>query len=193
MPRTRTMFARLIIGILKGLVVGGLMGFGLMKLGLVLFVGGWAFVAYIAAALAGIVVGLIAGKPIWAKDAKIEAGMKALVGALLGAGLMFGLKKLQIPVAGPVLTALGVMTKDPQTLATLPITALAMVAAVLGGFYEADNTPELKTAAKPEAAKASSAGKTPPQKRVVVPSSEEDLGVDEADESVEDSDKKAKK
>jgi hypothetical protein len=119
------MFARLIVGILKGLVVGGLVGFALIKLGVGLFVGGWAVLAYIAAAVTGIVVGLIAGKPIWAKDAKVEAGMKAFVGALLGAGLMFGLRKIAPPLADSVPAAFGVMTKDPQTLATFPITALA--------------------------------------------------------------------
>lgn len=188
------MFARLIIGILKGLVVGGLMGLGLVKLGLGLFVGGWAFVAYIAAALSGVVVGLIAGKPIWAKDAKIEAGMKAFVGALLGAGLMFGLKKLQLPLADTVPAAFGIMTKDPQTLATFPVTALALIASVLGGFYEADNTPDPEAAASASAAKSGSTGKTDSKKRVAVPSSaDEDLGLDDVDESLEASDKKAKK
>ncbi|HRI64607.1 MAG TPA: hypothetical protein PK156_10210 [Polyangium sp.] len=186
------MFARLIIGILKGLVVGGLLGFALLKLGLGLFVGGWAFAAYLSAALAGVVVGLIAGKPIWAKDAKIEAGMKAFVGALLGAGLMFGLTKLKLPLGDAVLRAFGVMTKDPQTLATFPVTALALVASVLGGFYEADNTPE-PAAASSSAGKPSSAGKTPSQKRVAAPSADEDLGADELDESLETDDKKAKK
>lgn len=186
------MFARLIIGILKGLVVGGLLGFALLKLNLGLFVGGLAFVAYLAAALSGVVVGLIAGKPIWAKDAKIEAGMKAFVGALLGAGLMFGLRKLELPLADTVPAALGVATKDPQTLGTFSVTALALVASVLGGFYEADNTPE-PAAASSAAGKPSSAGKTTSQKRVAVPSADEDLGADELDESLEAEDKKAKK
>lgn len=185
------MFARLIVGILKGLVVGGLIGFGLVKLGIGLFIGKWAFLAYVMAAVAGIVVGLIAGKPIWAKDAKIEAGMKAFVGALLGAGLMFGLRKLQLPLADTVTTAFGVVTKD-QTLGTFPITALAMVAAVLGGFYEADNTPEPQAAAKPAESKTSSSDKTNSKQRVATPPVDEELGLDE-DESLSSSDKKAKK
>jgi len=186
------MFARLIVGILKGLVVGGLIGFGLVKLGVGLFVGKWVILAYVMAALTGIIVGLIAGKPIWAKDAKVEAGMKAFVGALLGAGLLFGLGKLNLSLSESVLSAFGVMTKDPQTLASFPVTALAMIAAVLGGFYEADNTPEPETAAKPAAAKTDSAGKALPKQRVAAPPSDEELGLDE-DESLSDSDKMAKK
>lgn len=185
------MFARLIVGILKGLVVGGLIGFGLVKLGVGLFVGGWAILAYIAAAVTGIVVGLIAGKPIWAKDAKIEAGMKAFVGALLGAGLMFGLGKLALPLSTSVPAAFGVMTKD-ATLAMFPITALAMVAAVLGGFYEADNTPDAGSSAKPAELEKSSSGKTNTKQRVATTTADEDLG-DEEDESLSNSDKKARK
>ena len=41
-------------------------------------------VAYAAAVVTGIVVGLVAGKPIWAEDARIEAGTKAIAGAILG-------------------------------------------------------------------------------------------------------------
>lgn len=185
------MFARLIVGILKGLVVGGLLGFALVKLNVSLFVGGLAIVGYIAAAVTGIFIGLIAGKPIWAKDAKIEAGMKAFVGALLGAGLMFGLRKLQLPLADAVLSAFGVMTKDPQTLATFPVTALALVAAVLGGFYDADNTPEPESASKSDNS-ASSSGKAVPKQRVATPAADEDLGLDE-DEDLSVNDKKAKK
>jgi len=186
------MFARLIVGILKGLVVGGLIGFGLVKLGLGLFVGKFAILAYVAAAVTGIIVGLIAGKPIWAKDAKIEAGMKAFVGALLGAGLMFGLRKLEIPLAASVPEIFGIMTKDPQTLGTFPVTGLAMIAAVLGGFYDADNTPDGETADKPADAKASSSAKTPTKQRIATPPADEDLGLDE-DEGLEDDVKKAKK
>lgn len=187
------MFARLIVGILKGLVVGGLIGFGLLKVGPGLFVGAWAILAYIAAAVTGVVVGLIAGKPIWAKDAKIEAGMKAFVGAILGAGLMFGLRKFAPPLADSVPAAFGIMTKDPQTLATFPVTALALVAAVLGGFYEADNTPSPESSAKPAETEKGSSGKTNTKQRVATPSADEDLGLDEEDESSSNSDKKAKK
>ena len=65
------MLGRLITGILKGLVLGGLVGFGLVKLGMAVPA---AWLAYVAAAITGVLIGLIAGKPIWAPDARIEAG-----------------------------------------------------------------------------------------------------------------------
>src|SRR6478609_3692395 len=100
------MLGRLLIGIVKGLLVGGLVGFALAKLG---FAAPMAVIAYLAAAVTGVLIGLIAGKPIWAKDAKIEAGMKAFVGALLGAGLMYAVRRwLTMPlpfVLGPLSAA----------------------------------------------------------------------------------------
>lgn len=138
------MVVRLLIGIIKGLFIGGLLGFGLAKAGLV---APGAFIAYLAAALAGVLVGLVAGKPIWAKDAKIEAGMKAIVGALLGVGLMFVARRwltLEVPLSLGDLSAANESlgeTAANGTLGGLAVTSLAAIAALLGGFYEADNTP----------------------------------------------------
>ncbi|MDI1477106.1 hypothetical protein [Polyangium sp. y55x31] len=180
------MLGRLIIGIIKGLVVGGLIGFGLLKLGFAVLP---AWLAYIAAAITGVVIGLIAGKPIWAKDAKIEAGMKAVVGALLGAGLMFAARKwLTMFLPTDLLSQIGVMTKSEAIrFGYFPITSLATIAALLGGFYDADNTPEPEGEAKEEA-KAPPA-KAGPQKRIAQPAE------DELDEDFDTSadEKKAKK
>ncbi|MRG94779.1 hypothetical protein [Polyangium spumosum] len=180
------MLGRLIVGILKGLIVGGLIGFGLVKLGFAVLP---AWLAYIAASITGIVIGLIAGKPIWAKDARIEAGMKAVVGAILGAGLMFAARRwLTMYLPTEPLSLIGVMTKSETIrFGHFPITALATIAALLGGFYDADNTPEPEGEAKDEA-KAEPA-KAGPQKRIAEPSA------DELDEDFDTSadEKKAKK
>nr|QVV57672.1 hypothetical protein [Myxococcales bacterium] len=181
------MLGRLIVGILKGLIVGGLIGFGLVKLGMAVPI---SVVAYIAAAVTGVVVGLIAGKPIWAKDAKIEAGMKAFVGALLGAGLMFAARRwIHVPLVLPeaATNALGVTrqiqaSEQALTLSSFAMTSLAMVAAVLGGFYDADNTPEpegekqqAKAAPDPKAnGKASAA----PNKRIAPAPAEDEFDDD---------------
>ncbi|MEP7120803.1 MAG: hypothetical protein ABJE95_07840 [Byssovorax sp.] len=139
------MLGRLLIGIVKGLLLGGLIGFGLAKLGLA---APGAIIAYLVAAATGVLVGLIAGKPIWAKDAKIEAGMKAFVGALLGAGLMYAARRwLTMPlpfVLGPLSaanTSLGEAATSTGTVGGMAMTSLAAIAGLLGGFYEADNDP----------------------------------------------------
>lgn len=168
------MLVRLLIGIVKGLIVGGLLGFGLAKLG---FVAPGALIAYAAAAVTGILIGLVAGKPIWAKDAKVEAGMKAFVGALLGCGLMYVARRwLTMPVPVP-LGALGganaSLGQAVGTLGGLAITSLAAIAVVLGAFYEVDNDPSDDAGAKSaEPAKKSAAQGN---KRIAASAQESDL------------------
>jgi hypothetical protein len=151
------MLGRLLIGIVKGLIVGALVGFGLVKLG---FAAPGAVVAYLAAAVTGVLIGLVAGKPIWAKDAKIEAGMKAFVGALLAAGLMYAARRfltMPIPLSlgelGAPNASLGEPATSTGTIGGLAITSLAAIAALLGGFYEADNDPSEAEAAPPNTTK----------------------------------------
>lgn len=187
------MLARLIVGIIKGLVVGGLLGFAVLKLGFAVMP---VWLAYIAAAISGILIGLIAGKPIWAKDAKIEAGMKAAVGAFLGAGLMFAARKwLTMPMpslpealGAAQIAASAKATGLPVTLGQFSMTSLAVITALLGGFYDADNTPEPEGEAKKDEAQAAG-GKAAAQKRFAAPSEDEDFE-DELDEADQ---KKAKK
>jgi len=185
------MFGRLIVGILKGLVVGGLIGFGLVKLGIGVFAP-WSILAFVFAAITGVVIGLVAGKPIWAKDAKIEAGMKAGVGALLGAGLMAAVQKwMPGTVPNDLAAALGAGAADIPVKA-LSVTSLAIVAAILGGFYDADNTPEPESADKRAESTAGSTGKTDAKKRIATPDADENPNLDEED-SASANDKKAKK
>lgn len=177
------MLGRLLVGIVKGLVLGALIGFGLLQISSALAFPG-AVVAYVAAAATGVLIGLIAGKPIWAKDAKIEAGMKAAVGALLGVGLMFAARKwLAIPVPDALLTltkAAAPADVADKTLGHFGMTSLAAIAALLGGFYDADNTPE------PEKPEAKDQKTPPPKNRIAQPPDDEEL----EDELAEEPEKK---
>ena len=110
--------------------------------------------------------------------------------------LMAGFIEAPKPCSAQVAMAHGVRKSawGGTERAAARITALALIASVLGGFYEADNTPDPEAAASASAAKSGSTGKTESKKRVAVPSSsDEDLGLDDVDESLEASDKKAKK
>jgi len=103
---------------------------------------GGAALAYLTAAGTGVLTGLVAGKPIWAANAKIEAGLKAFFGALLGAGLMFVLRQWvhfapDLPMLVPGEAADLVKVAE---VGSLPAVALPLVAALLGGFFELDNT-----------------------------------------------------
>src|SRR5450631_3966690 len=133
------MFRRLFVGLVLGLVVGGLVAAGLVQgLHVLQFPDGTggALFAYLAAAVTGVLTGLVAGKPIWAAGARIEAGLKAFFGALIAAGLMFALRQW----AGHAPLPVTEFTPDGIAMGLLPFTSLPVVAAVLGGFFELDNT-----------------------------------------------------
>src|SRR3984957_19912568 len=132
------MVRRLLVGLILGLVVGGLVAAGLVAgLHQTLFSAGAgdAAFAYVAAAVTGVLTGLVAGKPIWASGAKIEAGLKAFFGALIAAGLMFAARRWLTSSVD-----LGFVGAGAGPIGELPAASLPLVAAVLGGFFELDNT-----------------------------------------------------
>ena len=163
------MLKRLLLGLVIGLVVGLLVaGVAIEGLGLMSFAGtGGAALAYVFAAVTGVLVGLVAGKPIWARGGQIEAGLKAFFGALLGAGLMFAIR-----------TWLGVSLDlssfhaGAGLLGNLPAASLPVIAMLLGGFYEVDNTPAPEEG---ESAKSEGKGKTAGKKNVRVAAEKSEL------------------
>jgi hypothetical protein len=133
------MLRRLLIGLVLGLIVGGLVAAGLVAgLGVATFASaGGALLAYLVAALTGVLTGLVAGKPIWSSGAKVEAGLKAVFGALVGAGLMFALRKWG---GSWMITLPQIGANSPTAIAELPATSLPLLAAALGAFFGVDNT-----------------------------------------------------
>ncbi len=131
---------RIFVGLLVGGIVGAIVAAILVQgLGMAVTSGAGAFVAYLAAATTGVLTGLVAGKPIWAAEGRIEAGLKAFFGMLLALGAMFALRTwvhLQLD-----LTALKAGT---GSIGDLPAAYLPMIAAVLGGFFELDNSGDEK-------------------------------------------------
>jgi hypothetical protein len=153
------MLKRLFVGIIIGLVVGGLAAAALIKgLGILSFATASVgvlgmLIAYGAALATGAVVALVAGKPVWAKGAWIEVGLKAFFGSLLAAGGMFALRRW-----GGMTVDLSMIHAGSGSLGSLPATSLPIIATVLSMFFEVDNTDppeEEKAAAKPAAARAS--------------------------------------
>jgi hypothetical protein len=133
------MIRRLLVGLVLGFLVGGAMAAALVSgLKTATFLGsGGTLLAYLTAVVTGVVTGLVAGKPIWAAGAKIEAGLKAVFGALLAAGAMFALRQW---AGGVTLDLSGIGAGGPAPLAELPAASLPLIAAVLGGLFELDNT-----------------------------------------------------
>jgi hypothetical protein len=154
------MLKRLVFGLIFGLLVGGLLAAAVIKgLGMVAFTGtGGTVLAYVFAAVTGVLVGLVAGKPIWASGGQIEAGLKAVAGAIVGAGAMFAMRRwLNLDID---LHSLGVGPLTAQPAGLLPATTLPLIAAVLGAFYEADNTPHEEADDKAPKSKGKDAAKS---------------------------------
>lgn len=73
---------RVIVGLVKGVIVGGAVGYGILRLG-------WtsAALAYLACAVVGAVVGVVAGRAPWKAETIWTPVLKMVVGAGIGVGL----------------------------------------------------------------------------------------------------------
>jgi hypothetical protein len=84
---------RVIIGLVKGAIVGGGIGFGLLHMG---WTGG--VIAYLACAVVGALVGVVAGRAPWKAETIWTPVLKMIFGAAIGAGLCaVGFKLLPNP------------------------------------------------------------------------------------------------
>src|SRR5262245_28080220 len=73
---------RVIVGLVKGLIIGGGVGYGLTVLG-------WpeTILTYLACAAVGAIVGVVAGRAPWRAETIWTPVIKMIVGALVGVGL----------------------------------------------------------------------------------------------------------
>lgn len=124
---------RLLLGLFEGALVSAALaaglhyGFGLTS---------WtALLAYSMAALAGVLIGLVAGKPIWAKGARVEASLKAFVGSGLALLGMYAVRRWLVMPAD-----LGPLSRGEMPLGEIPAVSIALVVTTIAMLYELDNT-----------------------------------------------------
>jgi len=127
------MVRRFLLGLVEGLVVGIGLAFCAVR-GLGLGAPNTLISALLAGA-AGLLVGLIAGRPVWAHGAKTEAALKAFAGSLVGVGLSFALGRF---LTAPVdLSPLSLGAGPAGKLLALNLPAIACALAL---FFELDDT-----------------------------------------------------
>jgi hypothetical protein len=166
------MLKRLFVGLFLGAIIGAVIAAVLIQ-GLHIVTFG-PVTAYLTAIATGVLTGLVAGKPIWSADGKIEAGLKAFFGGLLALGGMFALR--QWVHAEINLSSLNAGNAE---IGWLPAASLPLIAGVLAGFFELDNTGPAETEKKEEkGAAAKSSGK-----RVRVADEEEAAEEEEEEEA----------
>ena len=143
---------KLVVGILKGAIIGGALGYGAFVLADATgFASPW--VTYGAV---GALVGLLAGRPIWSllRDKNATAWvsiLKAAFGFGVGCGLYAIVSRLWNP-SGEILIA-------GQNIFTWPVTLGGAIGAVYGGFVELDDAiGEDKKPAAPASSSASGSG-----------------------------------
>ena len=129
------MLRRLIVGLVKGLLIGGGVGLLLVKVLGLLYFGAW--LAYPLAILVGVLTGFIAGRPIWASGARIEAYLKAGVGAFLASGLLFALRRWATVPIPELPFELG--GGAGALLGEVPILVLPLISTVLALLYDFDH------------------------------------------------------
>jgi hypothetical protein len=159
---------KLVVGILKGAIIGGALGYGAFALQ---DASGFAS-PWITYGAIGALVGLVAGRPIWSllRDKNATAWisiLKAAFGFGLGCGLYAIVSKLWQPTAEILIAG------QSYNLFTWPVTLGGAIGAVYGGFVELDDA--IGDDKKPSARTASRAGtgadapaaakKSPPAKR----------------------------
>jgi hypothetical protein len=136
---------RVILGLLKGGLVGAAVGMGALKLGIA---GG--VLAVVAYALIGGLTGIVAGRPPWRQETIWTTALKGIFGALVGGGLYWAARKV---LGGAHLAAVTRLGLPDRPLVELPALLGPLVGAVWGIFVEIDDSigakPAAKSAAKP--------------------------------------------
>jgi hypothetical protein len=124
---------RVLLGLLKGGVVGAAVGYGAQAAGL-----GTGVVGYLVYAAVGFVVGIVCGKPIWAQETLWTPVVKGIFGAGVCAGLYWGVTKLLGGVTfAPVAEVTGADANTP--VPGLPLIVGPLLGALYGIFVEVDD------------------------------------------------------
>jgi hypothetical protein len=134
---------RVILGLIKGGIIGGGLGFGFTQLGALAQHG---FMQYVLYAVIGALVGFIAGKPFWRHDTIWTPVIKAFFGAAVSVGLYVLVVRV---LHDPKLAFIG----PSVTMTTYPYVLGGAIGALWGIFVEVDDGGKAaekdKAAAKP--------------------------------------------
>jgi hypothetical protein len=131
---------RLLLGLIKGALIGGALGFGAQRLGLT---GAWGYVLY---GVVGGAVGLLVGRPFWSHLVDSQSTIwTAMLKAIFGFGVGAGLYALARHVApDPELALMG----ETHRLSDWPFLLGAAIGALYGAWVELDDPPKSGKAAK---------------------------------------------
>ncbi|HEY4184639.1 MAG TPA: hypothetical protein VGP07_06185 [Polyangia bacterium] len=122
---------RILIGLLKGGVVGGAIGYFASRAGIA---GG--LVAMLVYGVVGAAVGLVCGKPVWRQDTLWTPLLKAVFGVGVGIGVTFLARKFLSGVHIPIAAIPGAME---HSVPEVPALLAAGIGVLYGAFVELDD------------------------------------------------------
>ena len=122
---------RVLLGIIKGGVVGAAVGFAATKVGF-----GTGAAAWLVYGVIGFLVGIVCGKAIWRHDTLVTPLLKGIFGFLLGMGLYWLAGKALGGLKLPITARLGA---PDQPLAAIPLLIGPVVGILYGIFVEVDD------------------------------------------------------
>jgi hypothetical protein len=162
------MLKRLLAALFEGVVPGAAVAYALSRLGVET-----TATMYAAVALVGVLTGLVAGRPIWARAAKTEGALKAVAGAFISVVVLYALRKW-LP---GVRVDLGALGAGALPIGSVPWVFLPAVGVALALVLEVDDAFGADPPA-PTRVRAGTAGSFAPA--APEPESEEDEGADVA-------------
>jgi uncharacterized membrane protein YeaQ/YmgE (transglycosylase-associated protein family) len=141
--RRKDFVVRFILGLLKGLVIGGGLGFAFTYLGPLANKG---FMHYILYGLIGLLVGLVTGRPIWRKRDDGGSQVVAIIRGIFGAAICIGIYALVVfvfgnpvlPFASKVWPQIEPATQSPA-ISQLPYIIGGLSGILYGVFVEVDD------------------------------------------------------
>ena len=132
---------RVLLGLLKGLIIGGALGYAATRLGVT--AGPLAFATYAAV---GFAVGLLGGRAFWRHETLWTPALKGIFGAAICVGLYWLASKFLGGFSVQLPSALGVSADRPAV--QVPLVLAPVLAVIYGIFVEVDDG-ERKPASTP--------------------------------------------
>ena len=132
---------RVLLGIVKGALIGGAVGYGASRIGL----GGSGYLIYAAV---GFLVGVVCGKALWKQETLWTPLLKGLFGSVVLCGLYWGASKLMGGLRVPLPAVLGA---GDHPLVDVPQVLAPALAIIYGVFVEVDDGGKTPAASTPPA------------------------------------------
>ena len=125
---------RVLLGLVKGGIVGAVVGFAASRVGL-----GAGATAWFVYGVVGFLVGVICGKPPWRQETVWTSIVKGVVGLAVCMGLFWVAQKVLAGMQAPALLLAPLGVADGKTLVSVPALLGPLVGIVYGVFVEVDD------------------------------------------------------